>query len=156
MTSTAHSITDIAEATIQPEPQRGQRLDALQADLTAMSNGSKIWSMMNPAIVIVPALLRSVEAQDRANAQLRVAATAVAVERYRIAHSTLPETLDALTPDLLPKVPLDPFDNQGLRYLRLDTGFTVYSVGVNAIDEKGAAPSNKDRRGGDIAIHVLR
>ncbi len=55
-------------------------------------------------------------------AQLEMAKTLLAVERYRLAHASLPETLDQLVPGYLAAVPPDPFDGAPLRYKRLDHG----------------------------------
>jgi hypothetical protein len=48
----------------------------------------------------------------------------------------MPETLADLVPDYLTSLPIDPFDNQAVRYNQ-ETG-TIYSVGINIIDEQGA------------------
>ena len=50
-------------------------------------------------------------------ARLRCAATACAVERYRLKHGKLPKDLNALVPEFMNKVPIDPFDGKPLRYL---------------------------------------
>ena len=70
-------------------------------------------------------------------AQLEVAKTLVAVERHRLAHTSLPETLGQLVPDYLAEVPVDPFDGRPLRYRRTDQGFVVYSVGEDSKDDGG-------------------
>jgi hypothetical protein len=49
---------------------------------------------------------------------LRCAATACAVERFRLKYKKLPEKLEQLVPEFLPKVPIDPFDGKPLRYFR--------------------------------------
>lgn len=41
---------------------------------------------------------------------------AVAIERYRRTHGTLPPTLDALVPDFLPSVPVNVYDGKPLAY----------------------------------------
>jgi hypothetical protein len=62
--------------------------------------------------------------------RLRAAVTAVAAERYRLAHGRWPGSLSDLTPNLLPSVPLDPFDGDPLRYRRLPDGIAVGRVGA--------------------------
>lgn len=55
----------------------------------------------------------------------------------------MPETLDALVPDYLPRIPEDPFDGQPFRYLpRAVPGlppdaWAVYSIGENFEDNGG-------------------
>ena len=73
-------------------------------------------------------------------AQVRTARTALAVERYRLAHGTLPGGLADLVPDYLDGVPEDPFDGRPLRYKKLEKGYVVYSVGEDGKDDGGAEP----------------
>ena len=90
-------------------------------------------------------------------AQLEVAKTLLAVERYRLAHASLPETLDQLVPDYLAAVPLDPFDGAPLRYKRLDRGFLVYSVGEDGKDDGGKRePPKETRNSGETWDLVFR
>jgi hypothetical protein len=67
----------------------------------------------------------------------RLARTALAVERFRLAHGRLPESLGELVPEFLPVVPADPFDGQPLRYRVLSKGYMVYSVGDDGHDDGG-------------------
>jgi hypothetical protein len=74
-----------------------------------------------------------------------LALAAVAIRRYQGREGALPQTLAALTPDLLPDIPLDWFDGQALRYRLLEPGrFLLYSVSQNRVDDGGdpkTAPS---------------
>jgi hypothetical protein len=70
-------------------------------------------------------------------ARLLCAITAIAAERYRMAHGGWPPSLDAVVPEFLPAVPTDPFDGQILNYKRLADGFVVYSVGPDLTDNSG-------------------
>jgi hypothetical protein len=66
------------------------------------------------------------------------AATACALERYRLAHHRYPDQLAELVPQFLAAVPNDVVDGQPLRY-RLDGegGFILYSIGWNLADDGG-------------------
>jgi hypothetical protein len=88
----------------------------------------------------------------------RSALTALAIERYRLTHQGLrPQTLDLLTPSLLPKVPSDPFDGQPLRYRRLLRGYVVYSVGDDLKDNGGLeAPTRFSKGAYDRTFTVER
>jgi len=77
-----------------------------------------------------------VHAQDLA--RLRMMRTALAIERFRLAHGKLPEKLDDLVPQFLPEIPSDPFDDKPLRYVKRERGYMIYSVGENRKDEGGA------------------
>jgi hypothetical protein len=96
----------------------------------------------------------------QSSAVLRTAETALAVERYRLANrGQLPSDLNALTPDLLLRVPADPFDGRPLRYTRLAKGYVVYSVGIDGQDNGGkeserALKASED--GTDITFIVER
>jgi hypothetical protein len=94
------------------------------------------------------------EAFDRDAAQLRTTATAIAIERYRLANNKLPDSLDALVPTYLNTVPLDPFDEKPLRYSQKELGYTVYSIGSNLRDEQGATQQGNDIKTGDIVLIV--
>ncbi len=76
----------------------------------------------------------------RAHAQL--ARTALALERYRLANGGLPEQLPSLVPDFLDQAPIDPFDNQPIRYRRLETGYLLYSADVDGQDNGGRKRSD--------------
>lgn len=71
---------------------------------------------------------------------------ACALERFRLAHVELPNTLDALVPQYLAAVPRDVIDGQPLRYRRegLDK-FSLWSVGSNQTDEGGEVVRNDER-----------
>ncbi len=63
---------------------------------------------------------------------------AVALRLYRREHGSYPADLNALQPQYLPAVPLDPFMNQPFIYRREDKGFLLYSFGENRLDDGGA------------------
>jgi hypothetical protein len=103
-------------------------------------------------------ILLKLEAEYAAN--LRLATTALAVERFRLAHGKLPEKLDELVPQFLSAVPLDPFDGQPLRYHRLNKGYVIYSIGDDCHDDGGREPprdlKSNVKPGYDITFTVER
>jgi hypothetical protein len=71
-------------------------------------------------------------------AQVRVTRTALAIERWRLAHNgNVPNSLAELVPDFLPSVTIDPFDGQQLRYKKLARGYVIYSIGRDFTDDGG-------------------
>ncbi len=69
---------------------------------------------------------------------------ACALERYHLAHGEYPETLDALMPQFMEKMPHDIIGGQPLHYRRTDDGkFLLYSVGWNETDDGGQVFSPK-------------
>ena len=70
---------------------------------------------------------------------------ACALERYRLAHGQFPDSLDALMPQYLDKLPHDIMNGQPLKYRRTDDGqFILYSVGWNEKDDGGAVATKSD------------
>jgi hypothetical protein len=61
-----------------------------------------------------------------------------ALERYRLANGQFPDTLEALAPKFIEKLPQDVIIGQPLKYHRTDDGqFVLYSVGLNETDDGG-------------------
>ncbi len=61
-----------------------------------------------------------------------------ALERYHLAHGNYPETLAALVPQFIEKLPPDIIGGQPLHYRRTEVGkFLLYSVGWNETDDGG-------------------
>lgn len=75
-----------------------------------------------------------------AQASADLACTAIALERYHLAHGEFPESLDALVPQYLGQVPHDIINGEPLPYRRTAEGqFILYSVGWNGVDDGGQA-----------------
>lgn len=70
--------------------------------------------------------------EDLAN--LRVARTAIALERYHRANGKYPQSLGELAPGYLNGIPVDPYTGKALKYI---PGECVYSVGRNLADDRG-------------------
>ena len=70
-------------------------------------------------------------------AHLDLARAALAIERYRIAMSNVPEHLGELVPRYLEYVPIDPFDGQPIRYRGTEPGYLLYSVLEDGQDNSG-------------------
>jgi hypothetical protein len=113
---------------LPPEQQRVpfQQLEATIKDQPVLV---RLW---------VPAMVKVAEAARRSQAQLRCAIMAVAAERYRLAKGQWPGTLDVLKEaGYVRGAPSDPYDGQPLRWLRLDDGAEVYSIGPDGEDNGG-------------------
>lgn len=77
---------------------------------------------------------------------------ACALERYRLASGNYPETLDALVPRFMDKIPTDLFGGQPLRYKRTDNdSFILYSLGWNETDDAGSPGVLAEPKKGDWA-----
>jgi len=93
---------------------------------------------------LLPALGHAVRGFARAQSSVDLARVATALERYWLAHGEYPESLDALAPQFMGKVPHDIIGGGPLHYRRTDDGqFVLYSVGWNERDDGGVVVFNK-------------
>jgi hypothetical protein len=106
------------------------KLDAIETEARAG------WHLMSS--MFLPSFSKVVRRDADMRARLRTAATAIAVERWRVAHGgQVPDSLDGLVPSFLPSIPIDPFDGKSLRFKKLAKGYVIYSVGPNGEDDGG-------------------
>ena len=95
--------------------------------------------------MLLPALGRFAEKCARAQSSVDLARVACALERYRLANGQFPDTLDALVPKFIAKLPHDVINGQPLKYRRTDDGqFVLYSVGSNETDDGGTVELTKN------------
>ncbi|HEX8325375.1 MAG TPA: hypothetical protein VF595_15845 [Tepidisphaeraceae bacterium] len=69
---------------------------------------------------------------------------AIALELHRRRHGQYPATLEAMTPTLLPRVPLDRIDGRPVRYRLIDGRPVVYSVGDDGDDDAARRPVDRN------------
>jgi len=145
-------VEEVLKALSLPEHRRVPAVKAVEAKLAEIP---KVYWTVH---MVTPAYSRIVEVGLRNTAHLRVARTALAVERYRLAEGKLPEGLTALAPDYLDAVPKDPFDGQDLRFKRLEKGYVVYSIGGDCSDDGGKQrdPESNRRENWDVTFTVER
>ncbi|MEI6569535.1 MAG: hypothetical protein WCR20_22860, partial [Verrucomicrobiota bacterium] len=73
-----------------------------------------------------------------------------ALELHRLANGNYPESLDALVPKFIAKLPHDLIGGQPLHYRRTPDGkFLLYSVGWNETDDNGSPGTLADVKNGD-------
>ncbi len=86
-------------------------------------------------------------------AVLRLALTAVALERFRASRGNhYPEFLTELSPAFLKEPPTDPFDGQPLRFRQNKRGYVLYSVGQDLQDGGG---KEEEKGKGDLVFAVV-
>ncbi len=100
---------------------------------------AKHWSFYKiEARMLFPAIGKAVTKFALIQAQLDLARTACALERFRLAHGNYPDTLDTLAPHFITQLPHDIINGQPLHYRRTDEGkFVLYSVGWDEKDGGG-------------------
>ena len=114
-----------------------RKLDAVVTSALPRRPGRVRWWLENPILHYgEPTAARRAAARVASD---RAAIAAVAVERFRRAHAGgLPGALPELSPEFLTSIPEDPFSGRPLLYRRDETGYVVYSVGENRVDDNGA------------------
>lgn len=94
--------------------------------------------------VAVPNYVKARVALQKHQSKIALAHTALALERYHVAKGAYPESLAALVPEFISKLPLDHFDGQPLRYRRTADGkYLLYSIGADKKDDGGAIGEGK-------------
>ena len=77
--------------------------------------------------LLLPALGNAAKKFAYAQTSVDLARIAIALERYRLAHGEYPESLDALAPQFIAKLPHDIINGQPLHYRR-DFGWAIRSL----------------------------
>jgi hypothetical protein len=114
-----------------PMQQYQRASETMEAKLRKVSKTHILFNIFSPRYYWI---MRS---YSRNIAQVRAARVGIAVQRYRLSTGNLPDTLEDLVPVYLDTIPEDPYDGQALRYSKLETGFVVYSIGSDKIDDGG-------------------
>ena len=114
----------------KPYGETKERLAEIRSDLDKSGAGS--------LTRLAETQLGEIEVTFLADARNRVAQTALAMHRYRAANGKFPSTLAELTPNTIPLIPSDPYDEE--HPLKLETtanGWVVYSIGPDQRDGRG-------------------
>jgi len=91
--------------------------------------------------LIIPNAARPARVAVVTETQRRLTIADIAIMRYQAGHGVAPKNLEALVPEFLAAVPIDPMSGKALRYrLNSDGSFVLYSVGEDGIDD-GCDPS---------------
>ena len=123
---------DVNPATQKAFPDLSLRNHKL---LAALPNHPYTFIFKDLAFVTSPQ--KSVQAQTSVN----LARIACGLERCRLARGHFPESLAALVPDFLDKLPHDIINGEPLQYRLLPNGqFTLYSIAWNEKDDGGVWP----------------
>jgi hypothetical protein len=120
-------------------PQKIRRADEV---LRADTKHTTPYNVMEK--ILMPALGAAAKRFAFGQSSADLARTAIAIERYRLARGEFPESLDALAPQFVAKVPHDVIGGQSLKYRRTSDGqFVLYSIGWNEADDGGAVVFRK-------------
>jgi len=104
--------------------------------------------------ILMPAFSRFFVQFHASEARVRLVTLARAVSLYHAKNKAYPKDLDALVPEFLSDIPLDPFDGKPLRMKSESAGVTLYSVGENETDDGGTPPEKNREKTGDIVLRI--
>ncbi len=107
----------------------------------------------NLIVLMLPALEKLVQTQDRLEQEHRNLHIAFALAAYHADNGRYPAKLDDLAPKYLTSVPNDLFSGKPLIYRLEGKGYFFYSVGVNGKDE-GGRWRDDDPPGDDLGVRM--
>jgi len=144
------------EAARLPPQEQGAKFQALKEQSFELRGGTLFEFRNRLGTMSMPGVLVVTRGFHTRQAELRCTMAALAAERYRREHGRWPESLQQLAPRYLGAVPLDPFDNQPLRFRRLWDGLIIYSVGPDGDDQDGELMNWNDScwQGTDIGFRL--
>jgi hypothetical protein len=97
------------------------------------------------AAASVPYFSKAVETAARNQTWVDQARIACALERCRLANGKYPDTLAALVPQFLDKIPRDIINGKPMSFARTDEqNFKLYSIGWNEVDDGGITAHTGD------------
>jgi len=136
-------------ASQQPLAERLAAFNEIEQELEQRLAQNR-WKMTFTGMII-PALTKTGNKDAAAIAQLRLARLSLMLLTYQDAHDgKFPATLADLT-----NVPLDPFDGKPLRYRQTETGFHIWSIGPDGIDQNGKPrPRNSSDQAHDLLFTI--
>jgi hypothetical protein len=126
----------LAEHQLLPELERLKKEGVRLSPFFAALSGQKHSEYQTDGGYVIAE--RLVKSHLNHRATCRATAAALAAERYRLEHDTLPTSWEQLIPKYLATVPIDPFTSKPLFLKALPDGLVIYSVGPNGIDDGGS------------------
>ena len=90
------------------------------------------------SMMSIPNYTKAGERAVHTETERQMTLAAIALKRYQLRHGTLPPSLEALVPELLPAVPYDYMSAKPLGYrLKADGTYVLYSIGEDGKDDGG-------------------
>ncbi len=88
--------------------------------------------------IFTPAMDSLSKSKYKIRTEYEAIITILALKRYKIEKGRYPDNLDELLSEgYITKLPMDPFSNKPLIYIKEDADFKLYSVGENFTDNQG-------------------
>jgi len=116
-----------------------------QAEIKAVSARLSQKLRFFPLVLLLPGLDDAFLVSELRTQEHDAAWAAIALELHHRRTGEWPASLDELTPDLLPKLPIDRFTGEPLRYCLVEGRPLLYSCGTDRDDDRGVRPAGRDR-----------
>ncbi|MBI5683957.1 MAG: hypothetical protein HZC54_02655 [Verrucomicrobia bacterium] len=110
---------------------------------------SAIWKHQVLVRLLLPAIVPITKRSAQAQTTMDEAVLACALERCRLTNGKFPDSLDALVPRFVAKLPHDVITGEPLKYRRAGDGYVLYSIGWNEKDDGGVPDAKGDNAQGD-------
>lgn len=133
------TLAKCIEASREPFPMAIASSQAAEAHVREVSSSGINRMRYVFTNLLMPAMSAVFQATGRGIGTNSCTDTALAIEQYRLANGSIPASLDELVPAFISSVPIDPMDGKPLRYIVTDSGYTLYSVGRNQVDDGGVS-----------------
>ena len=113
-----------------------------QFDLAVTASGTAAVPLLTELVVnrfdwFPHILATTLRVEDRLHARDRAIPILLALARYRTEHERFPDSLDALTPYLLPELPVEPITQSSYRYQSDGAILLLYSISYDQVDDGG-------------------
>jgi hypothetical protein len=147
-------LSDAVDIAQKPLEQQNDAFNELDQRVHALQNDDS-FNRRGVALPLLVEIAPFAREYLRSEAEMRVAVTVLAAERYRVAFNELPNSLEELVPKFLSKVPTDPYDGKPLRFKRHSDYLLIYSVGPDKQDNEGTLlRDGQDPQGKDIGMRL--
>jgi hypothetical protein len=103
--------------------------------------------------LVTPGVVSLAELAARAEATRGLIRLAIAMTVFRAKTGKYPDTLDAMLPQYILEIPMDPCDGKPLRMKRDGNGIVLYSVGIDQTDD-GGRDWDAGSKTGDITFRL--
>jgi hypothetical protein len=104
-------------------------------------------------VMLMPALEPALEAENRAHTRELLGQLGFALAAYHAEHDGYPDSLNALAPKYISRIPHDLYTEGPLHYRREGAGCLLYSVGANGVDD-GGRTFDSEPQGDDIVLRL--
>lgn len=133
-------IRQMQTPTFEQDPGLSARLDHLQPP-DKPGRAYEIWHVL--LFIVFPRLINTNQRVGEEETAVALTRVALLLKAYRGERGAYPESLNDLEGYLGKELPLDPCSGKPLHYQREGSGFTLYSVGLDGVDDGGAIPEGK-------------